>query len=161
MTRFSAPLLCFLLLLSVVACDGSGSGAPETVRWDGTYRGDATVYTFEGNEIDTAEGDVILDVALADAEALDSVVVDVEYGNDGNGSNSGSFTETYRRATALTPTRIVTRELSTVTGLVTIDGRTRLQRSDNAVRGTTRLRYTDDEDEVWPDSLRAEFSGRN
>ncbi|WP_158704992.1 hypothetical protein [Salinibacter altiplanensis] len=49
------------------------------MEWDGTYRRDATVYAFEGNEIDTAEGSVILDVALADAKALDSVMVDVEY----------------------------------------------------------------------------------
>ncbi|WP_263819305.1 hypothetical protein [Salinibacter sp.] len=152
-------LLLALLLVVLAACDSGGSSEPDTLEWDGTYRGDATVYTFEGNEIDTAEGNVILDVALADAEALDSVVVNAEYGNDGNGSNSGSFTQTYRRATALTPTRIVTREVFTVTGLVTIDGRIRLQRSGDAVRGKTRLRYTDDEDGVWPDSVRAEFSG--
>ncbi|MCS3666412.1 hypothetical protein GGP77_000617 [Salinibacter ruber] len=145
----------FLLLLSVVACDGSGSGGLETLGWDGTYREDETVYRFEGNEVDTAEGDVILDVALA-GEVLDSVVVDVEYGNF---STSGSLTETYNRATILAHTRIVTREVSSAPGSVTIDGRTRLHQSGDAVSGKTRVRYINDEYGVWPDSVRTEFSG--
>lgn len=154
LVRYSSllALVCFLL----VACDSSSTSAdeptPEDV-WPGSYSGTATSVKIDGASRTTNDGLTSeVQIAFDGPRALDSVRVEYE-GERGSGSSVNRDS-----LLLLTTDTLVTHRVSTDFGSFLLETQTRVGRDGNRLSGVLQRVYTQDENDVYPDTSLFRFT---